>query len=239
MNPDNEVRYVLTDKGIRFLAERAGVTPAVLQASGRVKPKKLWAGEGQSGVRYVEHAIGTNRSLARLAADARATGGRLIEALNDAESAQGFSDVVGRPSSIRPDASGTFEVAGRRFPFFLEYDRGTLDGGDFRRKFEGYRRYYERGAWRSRFGAEPLLLFVCSDDDAERRVVRAASAGEQALPVLATTEWRISRDRGGALGTVWTPAVRDTSSSVGSPRLRVCLVPPDSEVRGRSDPQCQ
>lgn len=207
MNPDNEVRYVLTDKGIRFLAERAGVTPAALQENGRVKPKKRWAGDEHSGVRHVEHAIGTNRFLARMAADARAAGGRLMDARNDAESAHGFMDSHVRNSAIRPDASGTFEVPEGRFAFLLEYDRGTLDGGDFRGKFEGYRRYYEVGAWTSRFDREPLLLFVCTDDQAERRVVRAVATVAAVIPLRATTEWRVAREHPrGSLGSVWRRA---------------------------------
>lgn len=214
MNADTEVRYVLTDKGIEFLARRAGVTAAALQASGRVKPKKLWAGDGQSGVRHVEHAIGINRFLARLAADARAAGGRLVDARNDAESAHGFADAHGRASAIRPDASGVVAVAGTRFAILLEYDRGTLDGGDFRGKFEGYRRYYEGGAWRGRFAEEPLLLFVCANDAAERRVIRAATEVAQAMPLFTTAEWRISRDNAGALGGVW---VRINAESRANP----------------------
>ncbi len=200
----DEDRYVLTDKGIRFLAERAGVSPAALR-SGGARPTKHWAGEEHAGVRHVEHTIGVNRFLARLAVDARDAGGRLAEARNDAESAHGFTDTGGRNSAIRPDASGIIEVGEVRVPFLLEYDRGTLDAGDFRGKFEGYRRYYEVGAWTSRFEHEPLLLFVCVDQRAERRVLDAARAAAGPLPLLAITEGRCEED--GTLGASWqTPA---------------------------------
>lgn len=228
MNADTEVRYVLTDKGIEFLARRAGVTAAALQASGRVKPKKLWAGDGRSGVRHVEHAIGINRFLARLAADARAIGGRLVDARNDVESTHGFADAHGRPSAIRPDASGVVAVAGGRFAILLEYDRGTLDGGDFRGKFEGYRRYYEDGVWRERFAEEPLLLFVCANDTAERRVIRAAIAVPRTMPLFTTTEWRISRDGSGVFGSVWA---RIKAENRPGPTQRAELGAPEAEAR--------
>ncbi|TAJ17416.1 MAG: hypothetical protein EPO65_11120 [Dehalococcoidia bacterium] len=246
MHADTEVRYVLTEKGIEFLARRAGVTAAALQASGRVKPKKLWAGDGQSGVRHVEHAIGVNRFLARLAADVRAVGGRLVDARNDVESAHGFADAHGRASAIRPDASGVVEVAGRRFAILLEYDRGTLDGGDFRGKFEGYRRYYEGGAWRGRFAEEPLLLFVCADDAAERRVIRAATEVAQAMPLFTTAEWRIAQGGGGAFGSVWARVTTATSRDSGIPAPRGPLPTAESRVcadgpgrRGEGLAQCQ
>ena len=201
MDRNHETRYVLTEKGIRFLAEQAGVTPAVLQKRGGIRPRKGWTGDQQPGVRHVEHTIGTDRVLARLATDARAKGGRLVEVRNDAESACGFTDARGRASAVRPDASGIVEVAGIRLPFLLEYDRGTLDAGDFRGKFEGYRRYYAGQHWRAAFEREPLLLFVCVDARAERRVLDGARSGSSAAPLLATTEVRCGRS--GAFEAIW------------------------------------
>lgn len=203
--------------GIRFLAGRAGVSPAALRASGGIKPRKRWAGDQQHGVRHVEHTIGTNRFLAQMAADARARGGRLVEVRNDAESAWSFTDSRDRKYWIRPDASGIVELAGERIPFVLEYDRGTLDAGDFRGKLEGYRRFYARQAWRARYTREPLLLFVCVDDRAERRVVDAAHAASCALPLFATTEWRLTQEEDGALGGVWVQVSAKALSVRGRP----------------------
>ena len=86
----------------------------------------------------------------------------------------------------------------------LEYDRGTLDAGDYRAKFAGYRRYYAGREWEEDFPSEPLLLFVCSDHRAEERVARAAKSIAPDLPLLLTGEWRYMSDRGedaGALGS--------------------------------------
>ena len=66
------------------------------------------------------------------------------------------------------------------------------------------------GAWREDWSAAPAVLFVCTDDGAEERVIRAVRrAGRVAatrLPVLVTTEWRAGRDprnAAGFLGPVW------------------------------------
>ena len=92
-------------------------------------------------VRHREHTLGVNRFAARLALDARAAGWRLAEWRNEAESTHRFVAEDGRIAWIRPDASGVLARGGDARPFLLEYDRGTLDSGDYRAKFEGYRGY--------------------------------------------------------------------------------------------------
>ncbi len=221
MDRDSEARYVLTEQGIRFLAERADVPVAVFRERGGIRPRKRR--DGQHGaVRHVEHTIGTNRALAQFARDARASGGRLIETRNDAESAWSFTDSDGREYWIRPDASGIVELGGERFPFVLEYDRGTLDAGDFRGKFEGYRRFYARQAWRSRYPREPLLLFVCVDSRAESRVARALEAEAPELPALLTSEWRSDANpsnQDGLLGSIWNSPRPSSHAGALSPSL--------------------
>ena len=101
-------------------------------------------------------------------------------------------------------------VSGRRAPFLLEYDRGTLDSGDFAAKFGGYRRYYAGRFWRRDWSSEPALLFVCRDDRAEERVTRAAWRAsprcDVRVPLLLTSEWHFAQRRpvpAGLLGPVW------------------------------------
>ena len=148
-----------------------------------------------------------NRVLARLAADARAAGGRLAACRNEAQSTRRFRH-DGRAAWIRPDGSGALALPGGLVPFLLEYDRGTLDSGDFAAKFGGYGRYYAARAWRRDWPAEPVLLFVCRDDRAEKRVSRAARRDGRVSParVLLTTEWRGEsglQGQRGLLGPIW------------------------------------
>lgn len=101
-------------------------------------------------------------------------------------------------------------------PFLLEYDRGTLDRSDFASKLGGYRAYFAEEAWRRDFEFSPVVLFVCTDDQAEDRVAVAAHAGASGVPLLITSEWRFERspgNRAGLLGPVWRkPASRATQS---------------------------
>jgi len=230
MNHDDDVRYVLTEQGMRFLAARAGVPPSTFGEHGAVTyVKEADQGHPERAVRHVQHTLGLNRFMVRLARDARARGWLLAEWRNEAESTCRFVDQTGRPAWIRPDASGLIGIGDERVPFLVEYDRGTIDGGDYSGKFEGYRRYYASEAWRMASAREPALLFVCSDDRAERRVIEAASAAAIAAPVFATAEWRFARDPAnpvGALGQIWQAA------SDGGPRRSLVPLPADSDAAG-------
>lgn len=201
-------RYLVTELGLQLLARRDGVPTARYERYSGVTASRV-GGSGTDahiGVRHREHALGVNRVFVRLAGDAQRAGGRLAVWRNEGESTRRFRH-DGRGAWIRPDGSGVLELAGVRRPFLLEYDRGTLDGGDYPAKFEGYRRYFEAEAWESDFAIAPALLFVCSDDRAEARVARAAGLHARELPLLYTTEWRYLRDpenSAGLLGPIWS-----------------------------------
>src|SRR5690606_18749487 len=204
---EDDVRYVLTEQGMQFLAARAGVPPSTFGEHGAVTyVKEADQDHPERAVHHVEHTLGLNRFMVGLARDARARGWRLGEWRNEAESTCRFVDEAGQSATIRPDASGFIVADGERIPFLVEYDRGTLDAGDYRGKFEGYRRYYTSEAWRAAFDREPALLFVCVDDRAAKRVSRTAAPDEHGIPLLITTEARSARhpsNPDGCIGVVW------------------------------------
>lgn len=206
MSDRHETRYVLTELGMRSLAAQAGVPTATFARYGGVTFIDRDESDVERVLRNREHTIGVNRFFARLAHDARRAGWYLSEWRNEAESTRRFVTQDGRPSWIRPDGSGVLVRGGESRAFFLEYDRGTLDAGDYRAKFEGYRRYYARREWEEDFPSEPVLLFVCSDDRAEERVCQASAGADADFPLLSTTEWRFERAEKGApgiTGPIW------------------------------------
>ena len=242
-------RLLLTPLGLRLLARRAGV-PERLYArhAGVVAPAR----PDSPAVRHRAHQLGLTRAVASLAADARTAGGRLDRCRNEAQSIRRFRHEE-RGAWIRPDASGVLSLRGGRVPFLFEYDRGTLDSGDFRAKLAGYGRYYAARAWRRDFDAEPALLFLCTDARAEDRVVRAArrARGPASLPLLVASEWRSARgacNPTGLLGPVWrSPAAAgdaaaaipgpDGEPSAGSrltPSALPCSASDDSRMAGRA-----
>jgi DNA-binding MarR family transcriptional regulator len=203
-------RFMLTQLGLRLLARRDAVPPAryVRFAGVRAFDSGPSDDGDRSAVRHREHHFGVNRVFARLAQDLQRAGGRLALRRNEAESTRRFR-YEGGAAWIRPDGSGLLELDGERLPFLLEYDRGTLDGGDFAAKFGGYRRYFAAEAWRQDFDGTPALLFVCADDRAEQRVASAVCAAAPDLPVLSTIEWRYEHDArnlAGLLGPIWREA---------------------------------
>ncbi len=217
-------RLVLAPPGLRLLARREGVPPArYARFAGVGAPG---TGSPSGAVRHRAHQLGVNRVMARLAADARAAGGRLSACRNEARSTRRFRH-GGRAAWIRPDGSGVIASSGGRVPFLLEYDRGTLDSGDFAGKFGGYLRYYAARAWRRDWSSEPALLFVCADDRAEHRVARAAwRAGPRCdvrVPLLLTSEWRFAQRRpvpAGLMGPVWWSPCAEAAD----PERRTALV---------------
>lgn len=208
MTNQDQARYVLTKKGMEYLAERAGVPPSVFAYSSGITFFDPEAGESPlDAVPHVEHTIGVADFFVRLARDVREAGGRLVHWLNEAESAQRFATLHGRDAWIRPDGAGTVSLGEQQFCFLLEYERGSLDGGDLRKKLVGYGRYYDSHAWGQRFSSKPVLFFVSASDSAERRVLRALNQSEPSATVLLTTDWRYRR--WGVLGEVWRSVTQD------------------------------
>ncbi|MEX1022412.1 MAG: replication-relaxation family protein [Dehalococcoidia bacterium] len=203
--------WLSTLRGLRLLAATDHVRISRYKRLGAVNAPTL----DESAYRRLAHELGANRAFVQLHDDARREGATLAVWKNEAESSHHFG-ADDRPAWIRPDGSGVLVREGRAWPFLLEYDRGTLDAGNFRAKFFGYRHYYEFELWRRSFAVEPALLFVCSDDRAERRVVAVANEVEWAMPLRLTSEWRVRRDPAnarGLLGPVWrslgeTPTTR-------------------------------
>jgi len=238
-------RYVVTELGMRTLAARAGVPPTTFARYGGVTvPEVARPNEPARIIRHAKHTIGVNRFFARLTRDARRADWRLEEWRNEAESTRRFVAADGRTSWIRPDSSGALTRGRDSCSFLLEYDRGTLDGGDYPAKFEGYRRCFAAQEWRGDFPNEPMLLFVCSDDRAEGRVVSAGRASAPGLPLLITSEWRYesdTRNPAGLLGPIWREAGTGSVSRERWPRPRgsglrssVCREPSDDESDGEN-----
>lgn len=234
MNETRERRHVLTWPGMRYLAACARVADATFARHAGVTRAGLREPSVPGRIlRHREHTLGVNRFFARLAKDARRAGWRLAEWRNEAESTRRFVTEDGGTSWIRPDGSGVLVRGAESVPFFLEYDRGTLDAGDYRAKFEGYRRYYAGREWEDDFPSAPLLLFVCADDRAERRVVRALPMGADEWPIWLTTEWRVQDLNGwgeGALGAIWRNWSGERRSLVSTTASAAPPTPPGTRL---------
>jgi hypothetical protein len=114
---------------------------------------------------------------------------------------------------VHPDGYGMLRLQGQLHGFFLEYDRGTMSARDYASKWAAYYDYRDSRDFENDYDGFPTILVVTTDSAVEEiiaRTVRAASVGRlPMLPVLLTSEWRITRDptnSHGMLGPIWRGA---------------------------------
>ena len=77
---------------------------------------------------------------------------------------------------VRPDGYGVLRLDGRRYGFFLEYDRGTQDAAAYRRKLAPTTPTATAGRSPRDYAGFPALLLVTTDTDAENRIAGYAGA---------------------------------------------------------------
>jgi hypothetical protein len=152
---------------------------------------------------HLAHTLGADQIFVDLVLTARrlAAAGRddaLVEWRNAAACSRGH---------VRPDGYGLYRNDGQLYGFFLEYDRGTMSGRDYRAKFAAYYAYWASGRFERDYDGFPTLLVVTIDPGAEERIARAirsAAVGwSQPLPALLTTTGRIAAHPDGLLGPIW------------------------------------
>lgn len=110
---------------------------------------------------------------------------------------------------LRPDGYGVYHRSGRRFGFFLEYDRGTMNRRDYFKKLSAYYDYATSRRFEQDYHGYPTILIVTTTNGAEDRiacVAREAAVGRSVtLPILLTCRWRIDNPNNphGLLGRIW------------------------------------
>ena len=223
----NAARYLATELCVRLLARRSDVPFSTFARRGGVTFVSADGADAVRAIHHRDHTIGVNRCFAGLAADAKRAGWRLAEWRNEAESTGRFVRYDGRASWIRPDGSGVLLRDTERCAFFVEYDRGTLDGGDYGPKLRAYEQYYGERRWEDDFRSPPLLLFICSERRSEDRVARAARSVAPDLFMAITCESRSATAPTGLLGSVWRNQHEDG-------RRYAVLAPDESDSRGQA-----
>ena len=110
---------------------------------------------------------------------------------------------------LRPDGYGIYRRNGRRFGFFLEFDRGTMNRRDYFKKLSAYYDYATSRRFERDYHGYPTILIVTTSNGAEERiarVVQAAGTGRSiSLPIFLTCRWRIDDPANpcGLLEHVW------------------------------------
>jgi len=180
--------WIATELGLHLLAAADGVTASRYREAGAVTVP-IDADERPGEVvlpRAFAHELGVNRAFVALAKTARRDGGRLALWRNEADSLHIVG--VGGAHRVRPDGSGVLELGGQAVPFLLEYERGTLSRAQLRTKVLAYERYYQAAACEEYFDSQPVVLWVCTDYRAARRVAAEVSTSGAGLPSVIVQE---------------------------------------------------
>ncbi len=213
-------RYCLASAGLRVLALRDGVP--VRRYARHAPVTVVTAGEGErvpTLLQQYEHTVGANSFFVSWLHEVRAGGPRLLAWLSAAESATRF-ERGGRRRWLRPDGAGTILVGDRRFPFLLEWDRGTERVAILAEKLARYTEYYQ--ACQSAGTNSPTLLFVTTTPQREELVWQLAERVlRDAAACLRTTTASLVERRGPA-HAIWR--------TEAGQRRTVCPSPPTTQI---------
>ncbi|HVB23418.1 MAG TPA: replication-relaxation family protein [Ktedonobacteraceae bacterium] len=126
--------------------------------------------------------------------------------------------------NLRPDALAAFAAGPRHIPFWLEWDRGTMNVRDLTIKFTSYAQYLASREWVRAHAAVPMLVCVAPDMAQEQRILRVAQATLTKTPglVLATTTAPLLAEYG-PLAAIWAqhPLPLHAAVSVGGVREHI------------------
>ena len=198
----------LTADGLTLVTSRLGITLAAavrhlgLAGGGPEQP----TGQRRSLLRSLEHTLGVNSVFVSLHRTAHA----LVQAGSDDGLLEWRSAAACSRGRVRPDGYGVYRHRGEVHGFFLEYDRGTMSGRDYREKFVAYFDYWASRRYEQDYDGFPTILVVTTSPAAEERIARAVRVSgigwAVRLRVLLTCDWRINRDpanQRGLLGPIW------------------------------------
>ncbi|HZU05153.1 MAG TPA: replication-relaxation family protein [Chloroflexota bacterium] len=198
----------LTADGLALVTSRLGIPLEVavrhlgLVAGGPDQP----IGQRRSLLQNLDHTLGVNAVFVSLHRTAQA----LVRAGSDDAVLEWRSAAACSRGRVRPDGYGIYRHRGEVYGFFLEYDRGTMSGRDYRQKFTAYLDYRASGRYEQDYDGFPTILVVTTNPAAEERIARAVRASgigwAVRLRVLLTCDWRINRDPAnlrGLLGPIW------------------------------------
>ncbi|HEX6482841.1 MAG TPA: replication-relaxation family protein [Ktedonobacteraceae bacterium] len=125
--------------------------------------------------------------------------------------------------NLRPDALAEYMSGPGQIRFWLEWDRGTMNGRDLAIKFTSYAHYVASREWAREDSMLPFLFCVAPDIAQERRMQRVAQARlihTHGLMVWTTTEVLLNQQ--GPLSSIWLQGMSRSNQSVqtGKPLRR-------------------
>jgi predicted transcriptional regulator len=140
--------------------------------------------------------------------------------------------------NLRPDALAEYRMGQQRTPFWLEWDRGTMNVRDLAIKFTSYASYIASREWARECSMLPVLVCVAPDIAQERRMQRVAHArlkSTSGLVVRTTTS--VLLDEQGPMAPIWLQRRLQSSQAAQTGNtLRQCLF---DVIPGKSRSACR
>lgn len=165
--------YLLDRKGADLLRRERGYDELVWYHSSKtLKPE------------FLEHTLAINDVMVAVTLACREAGYELAIWQTEGQLKADYDRVTIQTSSGRretvpivPDSYFEVIAGGRRYPCFLELDRGTMTLGRFKQKVQGYMAYYRTGSYERRYGNRSLRVLVVAPS--ETRLANLKAATEQ------------------------------------------------------------
>ena len=106
--------------------------------------------------------------------------------------------------NLRPDALAQYCIGREQMRFWLEWDRGTMNGRDLLLKFASYAHYVASREWAREDTRLPRLFCVAPDIAQERRMQRVAQTSLTSTPeLLVWTTTEVLLNAYGPLAPIW------------------------------------
>ena len=205
----SDVRYTLSERGIRYIAHRdraqlaatmaAWSTEDTIDDHGQPRPlgHRILTWERQTS-----HADGITWFLSELAAEARADGASELQwSVPTARSDRAFNR---GEDAIAPDAVGHLLTGGLHVPFYFEHELRARHPRGVAARLRPYLRYYRSDAPREDQPPFPTTLFMVDTEEvAETYAGTASRMTAMSLPILVSSRELLSYR--GILGRSWSP----------------------------------
>jgi hypothetical protein len=162
--------YVLDRKGVELLRVARGYDELVWYGSSK-----------QLKTDFLEHTLAINEVMVTVTLACRQLGYVLETWLTENQLKAQIDRVTvtagGRRESVPvvPDSFFTVLAHQRRYPFFLELDRGTMTLARFKTKVQGYVAYYRSGAYEQRYGLRSMRVLTVTLGEGRLTNLKAAT----------------------------------------------------------------
>jgi len=211
-------RWHLCGRGLHLMAAASHLHLRTLAVESDKEAASETSGMGQRGerwlVEHIQHTAGVYGFFATLAQAARQQPEQELCWWETGVVCERRYQVREQWHNLRPDAQACYRVGAKQFRFWLEWDRGTMNGRDLLLKFASYAHYVASREWAREDTRLPGLFCVAPDIAQERRVQRVAQTRLTSTPELLvwmTTE--VLLHAYGPLAPIWLRGLSQRSQA--------------------------